>query len=389
MNSGKTVFSQLLDLLPQHEFRKCVMRYRGNYKIKTFSCMDQFLCMAFAQLSYRESLRDIEACLRSMQNKLYHMGIRGRVSRSTLAKANEGRDWRIYEDFAKVLIGQARTLYANEPFGVDLQQTVYALDATTIDLCLSLFPWAQFRKRKAAVKMHTLLDLRGSIPTCVFVTPGKTHEVNLLDKIFLEPGSVYIMDRGYLDYTRLYAIHEARAFFIIRAKKNLQFRRHTSSPIDKTTGLRSDQTGGLTGYYPSQYYPEKLRRIRFYDIEKKKSLVFLTNHFQLPAFNIAELYRCRWQIELFFKCIKQHLRIKAFFGTSENAVKTQIWIAISVYVLVAIVKKQMKIDRSLYSILQILSVTLFEKTPILQVLSDTELPIQNTQPDCQLNLFDL
>ncbi|MBN2291145.1 MAG: IS4 family transposase [Pirellulales bacterium] len=380
MNSGKTVFSQLLDLLPHHEFRKCVKRYRGNYKIKLFSCMDQFLCMAFAQLSYRESLRDIEACLRSMQNKLYHMGIRGRVSRSTLAKANEQRDWRIYEDFAKELIAQARTLYADEPFGLDLQQTVYALDATTIDLCLSLFPWAHFRKRKGAVKMHTLLDLRGSIPTCVFVTPGKTHEVNLLDELILEPGSIYVMDRGYLDFARLYTIHEARAFFVIRAKKNLQFRRHHSSPVEQTAGLRSDQTGVLTGFYPSRYYPETLRRIRFYDAEKKKSLVFLTNHFHLPAFSICELYRCRWQFELFFKWIKQHLRIKAFFGTSENAVKTQIWIAISVYVLVAIVKKQLQIDRSLYSILQILSITLFEKTPILQVLSDVELRFNTHRP---------
>ena len=389
MNCGQTVFSQLLDLFPQHEFRKCVKRYRGDYKVKTFSCMDQFLCMAFAQFSYRESLRDIEACLRSMRSKLYHMGIRGQVSRSTLAKANEQRDWRIYEDFAKVLITQARTLYANEPFGVDLQQTVYALDATTIDLCLSLFPWAKFRKRKGAVKMHTLLDLRGNIPTCVFVTPGKTHEVNLLDDLFLEPGSIYVMDRGYLDYARLYTIHEARAFFVIRAKKNLQFRRHSSSPVDKTTGLRSDHTGVLIGYYPSQYYPDQLRRIRFYDHEKKKPLVFLTNHFQLPALTIAELYRCRWQVELFFKWIKQHLRIKVFFGTSENAVKTQIWIAISVYVLVAIARKQLNIDRSLYSILQILSVTLFEKTPILQVLSDTSAPIQNNEPHYQLTLFDL
>ena len=351
--------------------------------------MDQFLCMAFAQLSYRESLRDIEACLRSLRSKLYHIGIRGQVSRSTLAKANERRDWRIYEDFAKVLITQARTLYADEPFGVDLQQTVYALDATTIDLCLSLFPWAKFRKHKGAVKMHTLLDLRGSIPTCVFVTPGKTHEVNLLDELFLEPGSIYVMDRGYLDYARLYTIDEARAFFVIRAKKNLQFRRRSSSLVNKTTGLRSDQTGVLTGYYPSQYYPDKLRRIRFYDSEKKEPLIFLTNHFQLPALTIAELYRCRWQVELFFKWIKQHLHIKAFFGTSENAVKTQIWIALSVYVLVAILKKQLKLDRSLYSILQILSVTLFEKTPILQVLSDSAMPVQNNEPDYQLKLFDL
>jgi len=345
--------------------------------------------MAFAQLTYRESLRDIEACLRCMQSKLYHMGIRGSVSRSTLAKANEQRDWRIYEDFAKVLITQARGLYADEPFGIDLKQTVYALDSTIIDLCLSLFPWANFRKRKGAVKMHTLIDLRGSIPTCIFVTPGKTHDVRMLDEIMVEPGSIYVMDRGYLDYARLYAIHEDRAFFVIRAKKNLQFRRQCSSPVDKTTGLRSDHRGVLTGYYPSRYYPDKLRRIRFYDSEKKKSLIFLTNHFQLSALQIAELYRCRWQIELFFKWIKQHLRIKAFFGTSQNAVKTQIWIAISVYILVAIVKKQLGIDRSLYSILQILSVTLFEKRPILQVLSDTELITQNQQPDFQLNLFDL
>ena len=369
MNSGKTILSQLMEFLPSYEFRLCVKRYRGYYKIKSFSCWDQFLCMAFAQLTYRESLRDIQACLRGNQQKLYHLGFRGNVSRNTLAHANQVRDWRIYGDFAQILITQARSLYANEDFGVELKQTVYAFDATTIDLCLSLFPWAQFRQRKGAIKLHTLMDLRGSIPTLIFVTHGKVHEVNLLDNLLVEPGAIYIFDRGYLDFARLYKIHRAGAFFIIRAKSNFRFRRIYSQVADKANGVQADQIIELHGYCARKGYPDRLRRIRYYDAEKKKRLIFLTNHFTLPAFTIAELFRCRWKIELFFKWIKQHLRIKAFYGTSENAVKTQIWIAISVYVLVAIAKKKLKVEASLYTILQILSVSLFEKAPLLQLLS--------------------
>lgn len=387
MNSGKTIFSQLMEFLPTYEFRQCVKRYRGNYKIKSFSCWDQFLCMAFAQLTYRESLRDIQACLRGNHQKLYHMGFRGKVSRNTLAHANQVRHWRIYADFAQILITQARSLYANEDFGVELKQTVYAFDATTIDLCLSLFPWAQFRQRKGAIKLHTLLDLRGSIPTLIFVTHGKVHEVNLLDELFVEPGAIYIFDRGYLDFARLYKIHQASAFFIIRAKSNFRFRRVYSQPVDKSKGVQADQIIELHGFYVHKDYPERLRRIRYFDAEKNKRLIFLTNHFTLPAFTIAELFRCRWRIELFFKWIKQHLRIKAFYGTSENAVKTQIWIAISVYVLVAIVKKQLKVDLSLYTMLQILSVTLFEKTPLFQLLSEIDpKQTENDFPN-QLKLF--
>jgi hypothetical protein len=388
MNFGKILFSQLMDFLPTYEFRQCVERYDGNYKIKSFSCWDQYLCMAFAQLTYRESLRDIQACLRAAQVKLYHMGIRGKVSRNTLAHANEVRDWRIYADFAQVLIGIARRLYANDDFGVELDQTVYALDATTIDLCLSLFPWAKFRKKKGAVKLHTLLDLRGSIPTLVLVTHGKVHDVNILDDLVVEAGAIYVMDRGYLDFARLYSIHQSLAFFVTRAKSNFDFKRLYSHPVDKSTGVQSDQTIVLKNFYPKKYYPEKLRRIRYLDIEKNKRLVFLTNNFTLPALTIAELYRCRWKVELFFKWIKQHLRIKKFFGTSENAVKTQIWIAISVYVLVAIVKKRLNLKGSLYTILQILSVTLFEKTPILQALSDTEQQETEDEARNQLNLFN-
>ncbi|MGZ6237936.1 MAG: IS4 family transposase [Syntrophales bacterium] len=387
MNFGKTIFSQLMEFLPTYEFRQCVKRYRGNYKIKSFSCWDQFLCMAFAQLTYRESLRDIQACLRGNHQKLYHMGFRGKVSRNTLAHANQVRHWRIYADFAQILITQARSLYANEDFGVELKQTVYAFDATTIDLCLSLFPWAQFRQRKGAIKLHTLLDLRGSIPTLIFVTHGKVHEVNLLDELFVEPGAIYIFDRGYLDFARLYKIHQASAFFIIRAKSNFRFRRIYSQPVDKSKGVQADQIIELHGFYVHKDYPERLRRIRYFDAEKNKRLIFLTNHFTLPAFTIAELFRCRWRIELFFKWIKQHLRIKAFYGTSENAVKTQIWIAISVYVLVAILKKQLKVDLSLYTMLQILSVTLFEKTPLLQLLSEIDpKQTENDFPN-QLKLF--
>jgi hypothetical protein len=389
MNTGRLVFSQIFDFLPKREFRKLVHRYRGNYKVRSFSCFDQFLCMAFAQLTYRESLRDIEACLRAMKPRLYHMGIRGALARSTLAKANENRDWRIYADFAQVLIHIARKLYANEDFGVELEQTVYALDSTTIDLCLSLFPWARFRKHKGAVKVHTLLDLRGSIPTFIQITDGKVHDVNILDEIIPEPGAFYIMDRGYLDFLRLYTFHQHLAFFITLAKKRFRFHRIYSHPVDKSTGLQCDQTIALTGFYPSTFYPEKLRRIRYFDHETGKRFVFLANNFTLPALTITQLYKCRWQIELFFKWIKQHLRIKAFFGTSENAVKTQIWIAISVYVLVAIMKKQLSLNLSLYTMLQILSVTLFEKVPLSQVLTDSKYNSLDTCFSNQLLLFDL
>ncbi|MBZ0158933.1 MAG: IS4 family transposase [bacterium] len=387
MHIGRTVFAQLMDFVPTYEFRQCVERYHGNYKIKSFSCWDQFLCMAFAQLTYRESLRDIEACLRGARAKLYHMGIRGTVARNTLAHANETRDWRIYADFAQVLIRTARTLYADEAFGVDLDHTVYALDATIIDLCLSVFPWATFRRRKAAVKLHTLLDLRGNIPVLIYITPGNRHEVKLLDALAIEAGAIYLMDRGYLDFARLYRVHQSHAYFVMRAKRNLVFRRLYSRPVDKATGVQADQIITVTGVSSHRDYPEKLRRIRYYDADTKQRLVFLTNQFSLPAIVIAQLYKCRWQVELFFKWIKQHLRIKAFYGTTENAVKTQIWIAISVYVLVAIVKKRLTLDRSLYTILQILSVTLFEKTPILQALSPLDYEDALDDDANQLNLF--
>ena len=388
MDNGRTIFSQLTDFLPQPEFRKCVARYRGNHKIQSFTCWDQFLCMTFAQLTYRESLRDIQACLRVSGRKLYHMGIRGKVSRNTLANANKTRDWRIYADFAQVLITEARALYADDGFAVELDNTAYALDASTIDLCMSLFPWAKFRKTKSAVKLHTLLDLRGNIPTLVIITDGKVHDVNILDQLVAEPGAIYIMDRGYLDFARLYVMHQSLAFFVTRAKKNFDFRRLYSRPVDKSTGLQCDQVIMLNGYYTRKDYPAKLRRIRYFDTENKKRLVFLTNNFDLPALTIAELYRSRWQVELFFKWIKQHLRIKKFYGNSENAVKTQIWIAISVYVLVAIIKKRLNLDMSLYTILQILSVSLFEKTPILQAFSSND--YENDDGGCcnQLMLFD-
>ena len=389
MNTGKTVFSQVMEFLPLYEFRKCVQRYQGEYKARSFSCMDQFLCMAFAQLTYRESLRDIESCLRFMRPKLYHMGFRGPISKSTLADANNQRDWHIYADFAQALIQRARKLYFNEPFGVELKQAAYALDATTIDLCLSLFPWARFRKTKAAVKLHTLLDLRGSIPTFIQITDGKVHDVNILDIIIPEAGSFYIMDRGYIDFVRLYALHQDKAFFIVRAKSNIQCQRLYSRPVDKTTGLRCDQTITLTTYQSAKDYPEKLRLIKFFDAEHNQRLIFLTNHFTLDAINIARLYKCRWKIELFFKWIKQHLRIKAFFGTSENAVKSQIWIAISIYVLIAIIKKELKLKQSLYTILQILSVTIFNKTHILQALTETDLMDEDTKNHNQLELFKL
>ena len=387
MNSGRTVFAQLVEFLPVREFRKCVDRYRGEYKVQRFTCLDQFLCMAFAQLTFRESLRDIETCLRAVRGKLYHMGIRGGISRTTLAKANENRDWRIFADFAQVLIRTARELYANDPFAVELEQTVYALDSTTVDLCLSLFPWAKFRKRKAAVKLHTLLDLRGNIPSFIKITDGKWHDVNVLDELIPEPGSYYVMDRGYLDFERLHLFSDCSAFFIIRAKKNLRYRRLYSAPIDKTTGVRSDQTIVLTGVNTAEHYPDKLRRIRFVDAETRKNPVFLSNDFSLPPESIALLYKQRWQVELFFRWIKQHLRIKAFFGTSENAVKTQVWIAISVYVLVAIIKKRLNLDLSLYTILQILSIAVFEKEPIIQILTNSAHQDLFPEPDNQLKLF--
>ena len=389
MNTGRTIFSQIMDVLPLRDFRKCVMRYGGNRKVQNFSCLDQFLCMAFAQLTYRESLRDIEVCLRAMQTKLYHVGIRSRISKSTLADANKNRDWRIYGDFAQVLIHVARELYIEEELATELEQTVYALDSTTIDLCLSLFPWARFRQHKAGIKLHTLLDLPGPVPTFIRITEALRHDVNILDELLLEAGAFYIMDRGYLDFGRLYTFHQCLAFFVTRAKGNFQFRRLYSHPIDKSTGLRYDQTIVLTGFYASQDYPEKLRRVCYEDNETEQSLVFLTNCFTLPAITIAQLYKCRWQVELFFKWIKQHLRIKAFFGTTQNAVKTQIWIAISVYVLVAIIRKQLKLDLNLYTILQILSVTLFEKVSILQVLTEAGYKTESTDSYNQLMLFDL
>ena len=388
MNKGQTIFSQIIDFLPKKRFRQCVKRYGGNYRVRSFTCFDQFLCMAFAQLTYRESLRDIECCLRAMRGKLYHMGIRGKVSRSTLAYANENRDWRIYCDFAQILIHEARQLYSNDDFGLQLQETVYALDATIIDLCLSVFPWARFRKTKGGIKLHTLLDLRGSIPSFIAITEAGVHELNILDELLPEAGAIYIMDRGYLDFERLYVLHQCASFFVVRAKSNTRLRRLYSMPVDKSTGLRCDQIVVPTGFYPRKNYPDKLRRVVFVDTDKDNRLNLLTNQMTLPALTIAELYRCRWQVELFFKWIKQHLRIKAFYGTSENAVKTQIWVAISVYVLVAIIKKRMKLDLSLYTILQIFSITLFEKMPILQALTEIDYKNKITSGHIQLNLFD-
>ncbi len=377
-----------MEYLPLHTFRRCVQRYPSKYPAKTFSHLDQFLCMAFAQLTYRESLRDIETCLCAHQAKLYHLGIRGNIAKSTLADANEQRDCRIYADFAMSLIQTARTLYASDHFAVELEQTVYALDTTTIDLCLSVFPWARFRQAKAAVKMHTLLDLRGNIPTFIYISDGKMHEVNVIDILILEAASFYIMDRGFTDFARWFVMHPAQAFFVTRAKSNLLFRRVYSRPVDKSTGLRCDQTIALTAPKASKDYPQHLRRIKFCDAEHDKDLVFLTNNFDLPALTIAQLYRCRWQVELFFKWIKQHLRIKRFYGTTENAVKTQIWISITVYVLVAIVKKRLNTEASLYTILQILSLTLFEKTTLDQLLKNTEMQMTTQQNNNQLNLFN-
>ncbi len=389
MYTGQIVFAQLMKLLPLHEFHKCVDRYVGDYKVQKFSCLDQLFCMAFAQLTYRESLRDIESCLRAMTPRLYHMGIRGKISRSTLAYANETRDWRIYADFAQILIEIARPLYIHEDFGVQLKETAYAFDSTTIDLCLSLFPWAKFRKTKAAIKLHTLLNLRGSIPEFIHITEGAVHDVNIMDLLIIEPGSFYVMDRGYTDFARLYVIHQSSAFFVTRAKRNLAAKRRYSRPVDKSTGLRSDQTIFITGINTTKDYPEPLRRISYYDADTKKYLIFLTNNFVLPALTIASLYKARWRVELFFKWIKQHLRIKAFFGTSENAVKTQVWIAVCVYILVAILKKWLKTPQSLYTILQVLSVSQFQKEPLYDLLSQ-QLPdlSKNSTSSKPLTLFD-
>ena len=388
MNQGRTVFSQLLDFLPDREFRRCVERYGGNARPRGFSCWDQYLSMAFAQLTYRDGLRDIEACLRSLGGKLYHMGFHGRVSRSTLADANDAHDWRIYADFAQVLIGIARPLYACDPMGVELKDSLYALDSTTIDLCLSLFPWAKFRKHKAAVKMHTLLDLHGNIPTFISITDGKVHDVNILDEILPEAGAFYVMDRGYVDFARLYEFTLNSAFFVVRTKSNILLQRRYSHAVDKATGVHSDHTVILTAINSAKAYPDPLRRVSYLDVETRKRFKFLTNNFMLPAVTIAQIYKCRWQVELFFKWIKQHLRIKAFYGTSENAVKTQIWIAVSVYVLVAIVRKRLGLEASLYQILQILSVTLFEKTPILRALQASDFENDLGDSPNQLTLFD-
>jgi hypothetical protein len=389
MNCGRTVFSQVIAHLPAHEFHRCVSRYGGDRRHRGYSCMDQFLAMAFAQLTWRESLRDIEACLRSMQPHLYHLGFRGRVSRSTLADANETHDWRIWADLAQVLIAIARPMYAEDPLDVDLKNTVYALDSTTIDLCLSLFPWARFRSRKGAVKLHTLLDLRGSIPTFIRISNGKVHDVNVLDDIIPEAGSFYVMDRGYLDFRRLYVFVLTSAFFVTRTKANVQLQRRRSLPVPPGVGVLSDHLVVLANYESAVDYPDALRRVRFHDVESDKRLAFLTNNFDLPALTIAQLFKARWRVELFFKWIKQHLRIKAFYGTSENSVKTQVWIAIATYLLVAILKKRLGLEATLYQILQVLSITLFEKTPILQAFergpAQGEMPVLGNQ----LTLLDL
>jgi hypothetical protein len=389
MNVGRTVFSQLMDHLPNKEFQKCVARYSGESHFRGFSCWDQLLAMLFAQLTYRESLRDIEACLRSMSGKLYHMGLRGKVARSTLGDANEAHDWRIYADFAQILIGIARPLYARDPIGVDLAQSLYALDSTTIDLCLSLFPWARFRKHKAAIKVHTLLDLRGNIPTFISITEGKLHDVKILDEIMPEAGAIYVMDRGYVDFERLFFFTLSAAFFVVRTKANVLLQRRYSHPVDKATGVRSDHTVILTAIGSVKVYPDSLRRVSYLDVKTRKRFKFLTNNFTLPALTIAQIYKSRWQVELFFKWIKQHLRIKAFYGTSENAVKAQIWIAVSAYVLVAIMRKRLALEVSLYQILQILSLTLFEKTPILQALQPSDSEENPLDYSNQLNLFNL
>lgn len=389
MNEGRTIFSQLISFLPDREFRRCVARYGGDTRPRGFSCWDQYLAMAFAQLTYRDGLRDIEACLRALGSKLYHLGFRGRVARSTLADANEAHDWRIFADFAQVLIRIARPLHAHDPMGVDLDQSLYALDSTTIDLCLKLFPWARFRRHKAAVKMHTLLDLHGNIPTFIRVTSGDVHDVNILDELVPEAGAFYVMDRGYIDFERLYVFTLCSAFFVVRTKSNVLLQRRCSHPVDKTTGVRSDQTVILSSFQSASAYPEPLRKVSYVDADTGQRLVFLTNNFNLPALTIAQIYKQRWQVELFFKWIKQHLRIKAFYGVSENAVKTQIWIAVSVYVLVAIIRKRLALEASLYQILQILSVTLFEKTPILRALQSIDSQSDLPNSCNQLNLFAL
>ena len=387
MHQGHYVFAQLMQHLPLTTFRRCVARYDGERRVKRFSCLDQYLCLAFAQLTWRESLRDIEACLRAQSSKLYHLGFRSTIARNTLANANAVRDWRIYADFAQHLIGIARRLYADEPLAIELNDTVYALDSTTIDLCLSVFPWAPFRSTKAAVKMHTLLDLRGNIPSFIFISNGKMHDVNILDDLLPEAGAFYIMDRGYLDFERLARLDDAGSFFVTRGKSNLKAKRRYSHPVDRSSGVVCDQTVVLTGFYSRQGFDRPLRRIKFNDPETDKRLVFLTNNFAQPALTITKLYKCRWQIELFFKWIKQHLRIKVFFGTSENAVKSQIWIAVSVYVLVAIVRKRLALSASLYEILQILSLTLFEKTPVNGLFDgDPSQKMPAADPN-QLNLF--
>ncbi|MGH9782841.1 MAG: IS4 family transposase [Terriglobia bacterium] len=388
MYVGKLVFTQLMDHLPWKSFHRIVERYEGDHRVRHFSCANQFRCMAFAQLTYRESLRDIEACLQAQRSKLYHLGIGGRVARSTLADANEARDWRIYADFAQQLISIARRLYAEEPFGLELKETVYALDATLIRLCLSLFPWATYRATKAAVKLHTLLDLRGPIPAFIHISDGRLHELNILDQLLPEPGAFYVMDRAFVHFEALHRFHQAGAFFVLRARSNLNFERRYSAPVDRSTGLICDQTVLLNVYYSKHGYPEPLRRIKIRDADSGKSVVLLTNNFALPALTIGELYRCRWQVELFFKWIKQHLRIKAFFGTSENAVKTQIWIAVSVYVLVAIIRKRLHLDASLYELLQILSLTMFERTPLHQLLALVAPDTNQSNHINQLKLFD-
>ena len=388
MHAGSTLFAQIMDLLPWRRFQTCVTRYQGDYKVKTFKCAEHFRVLAFAQLTYRESLRDIETCLRVMGSRLYHMGIKSTVSRNNLSKANENRDWRIYADFAQILIDRATLLYANEQLGIDLKSTVYALDSTTIDLCMSMFPWARFRKTKSAVKLHTLMNLRGSIPEFIHISDGKMHDVNVLDLLVPMPGAFYIMDRAYLDFRRLYILHQEKAFFISRAKTNFNFKRRYSHEVDNSTGVQCDQTIFLSTYYTARKYPEPIRRIRFYDADRQKRLVFLTNNFELPASEIAALYKSRWHIENFFKWIKQHLRIKSFFGTSENAVKVQIWTAVSTYLLVAIMKKELMLEQSLYTILQVLSLSLFEKMPVLEAFSQNYVPVQNNQRCNQLTLFD-
>ena len=390
MNSGRTVFSQIMDHLSRRPFHRCVQRYKGNQKVKDFKCLDQFLAMSFAQLTYRRSLRDIQSCLRAMGSKLYHMGFRCKtISRSTLANANEQRHWKIYADFAQTLISQAIELYQDEDLGLDLKNTVYALDASTIDLCMSLFPWAKFRKTKSAVKLHTLLNLQGSIPEFIHVSDGKMHDVNVLDILDICPGAIYVMDRGYLDFERLYTLHQTGGFFVIRAKKNTQYQRVYSRPVEKNSGPQCDQTIRLTGIHTAAAYPEYLRRIRYYDQDREKRLVFLTNMFHPSAATITQLYRMRWQVELFFKWIKQHLRILSFYGTSENAVKTQIWIAVAVYVMVAIIKKRLGIQQSLYTMLQVFSVSLFEKTPILQLFDQDDYIMEHPENSNQLLLFNL